>query len=204
MTKRWAWIGGWGIQPRQFQQHVEQIAPDWQHLVVPPTDEAVRQTLDFKPERIGAYSLGSLLLLRSLAQVPAKIELYCYAPILAFCAEEAMGGTTPRGSLDAIRKRLNQSPDKALKLFYRLAGLKNFTSGSDLPYSNEWLRWGLDALNSYKAKPPPAERKVECILGEHDPLIDSQIFTELSPELTLAPGGHDYHDLITTPCLNHD
>lgn len=145
MSKTWIWISGWAICPERFKAAAESALPNYQHEVLPPTPDAFEAVLRSGASRIGGYSLGSLILLSELARIPEDIEVTCLAPFTAFCEESQRGGTTPIASLRMLQQRLETQPEKAIKLFYRLAGLTGEPT-DELPYPVEHLRWGLEQL----------------------------------------------------------
>jgi hypothetical protein len=195
MTKHWVWISGWGIAPERFAEVCQQAFPEFAHTVFAPTDRAIDKLLHAKADRIGGYSLGSLLLLEAAEHIPMETPLYLYGPILGFTQEMGLGGTTPASTLELLQTRLEKSPQKALKLFYRLAGLDEATSET-LPYPLEDLAWGLEALAKKQAKPPHS-RQIKVFLGEHDALLNSQSICKLFTRPIQLPHGHDYRQLLT-------
>jgi hypothetical protein len=194
MSDTWAWISGWAICPKRFKSAVEGALPDDNHVVFAPTPGALNAALQVGASRLGGYSLGSLLLLSELDRVPEDVSIYCFAPFTAFCAEQGMGGTTPVTALEMIQARLVQQPEKALKLFYRLAGLKEASSDS-LPYAHEDLVWGLEALKTICASTLDLNR-VTAIFGVKDPLLDSDLLASKWHASIRADCQHDYRDLL--------
>ena len=133
MAKTWIWISGWGIYPDQFRSAVELALPEDSHQVLAPTSDALEKALASNADRIGGYSLGSLILLSALGQIPENADITCLAPFFAFCKEDQLGGRTPRAVLQKLQQRLQQQPLKTLQLFYRLAKLSDPLADS-LPY----------------------------------------------------------------------
>ena len=194
MSDTWAWISGWAIVPERFQAAVEEALPNDRHTVFAPTEHAVDAALEVGASRLGGYSLGSLLLLSELNRVPQNVPVFCFAPFTAFCAEHEMGGTTPVAALEMIQARLAKQPEKALKLFYRLAGLKGEISAA-LPYVHEDLVWGLEALKTIHVSALDLDR-VTAILGKHDSLLKSDLLEKSWKHTLLADCQHDYRDLL--------
>ncbi|WP_269522915.1 hypothetical protein [Coraliomargarita parva] len=194
MPERYAWISGWGIRAADFESAVMSLRPDAHHLVLEPTQWAVDDLLAFRPDHIVGYSLGSLLLLHAIDRLPDTADIVCLAPILGFCRECGLGGTTPQASLGALQRKLLQSPHKALKLFYRLSGLDEKPQDS-LPYRYADLSWGLQALNRLRAA-PEATQRVFAIIGEQDPLLRSQTLEEYFDHTFTVSTGHAYPSLI--------
>jgi hypothetical protein len=107
-----------------------------------------------------------------------------------------MGGTTPEASLAAIQARLSRTPEKALKLFYRLAGLREEPT-EPLPYLLEDLEWGLTALQSLRAAPEACARAF-AVLGIKDPLVDETDagFSDAWKAIIRIDATHHYDTLI--------
>ena len=142
MANRWIWISGWAIDPKRFQRTVEDALPKDSHQVLVPEPNALKTVLNSHADRIGGYSLGSLILLSALEQIPENARITCLAPFIRFCKDGSLGGTTTIETLQALRQRLSTRPQKTLQLFYRLAGLITEPT-HDLPYPIEYLEWGL-------------------------------------------------------------
>lgn len=169
MRDTWAWISGWGIHPERFKAAAEQALPAYRHTVFAPSPRAVEDALQCGASRIGGYSLGSLLLLAALPRIPDRLDITCLAPFTAFCEESQQGGTTPLATLQLLQTRLEKQPAKAIKLFYRLAGL-NDEPCEALPYAAEDLTWGLQQLASVQVDSADLER-TKGLVGLTDPLV---------------------------------
>jgi hypothetical protein len=189
------WISGWAICPDRFKAAAELSLPNYRHIVLAPTAEAVEIVVHGGATRIGGYSLGSLLLLSELARIPKGLQITCLAPFIAFCRERQLGGTTPRASLRVLQQRLNTQPDKAIKLFYRLAGL-NDEPTADLPYPLEDLIWGLEQLSTLQVNQALLNRAAG-IVGLTDPLVDATVLTcQWTTCHLIKRGNHAYHTLL--------
>lgn len=198
MCEKWAWISGWGIQPQRFQAAVEAALPDASHTVVAPSPDAVESVLHAGATHIGGYSLGSLLILNALDRIPAETEVLCMAPILAFCEEDQMGGTTPRASLNLLQAKLAKNPKAALKLFYRMVNLPDEPLDV-LPYPDATLTWGLEQLARLQAGASNLGR-VTAIIGQDDRLLDAQKISSFFERKSLIDSQHDYKALCTKLC----
>jgi len=195
MAKSWVWISGWAIHPDRFRSAVISALPNDSHKILAPTPDALKQVLAGSENHIGGYSLGSLILLSALKQIPKVKKMVCLAPFIAFCKEKSMGGTTPEKTLKALQKRLHAQPKKALQLFYRLAGL-DYPPENRLPYPIEHLQWGLAQLATLQADPSFPQR-AEGIADLNDPLINSQTMRSEWPNCYFAEEcGHDYYKLL--------
>lgn len=195
MPDTWMWISGWAICPERFQAAVELALPHYRHTVQAPNAAAVETALASGATRIGAYSLGSLLLLSKLARIPEGLRITCLAPFIAFCREDQLGGTTPRASLGALQQRLHTQPHNALKLFYRLAGLHDEPT-DHLPYPLEDLIWGLEQLSTLQAN-QALLKHVEAVVGLTDPLIETTVLTSRWSTCQLVEhGNHAYQTLL--------
>lgn len=195
MAKTWIWISGWAVYPDRFRSSVELALPEDSHQILAPTPDALEKVLASDADHIGGYSLGSLILLSALEQIPEDKTITCLAPFIAFCKENPMGGTTPRRTLQTLQKRLHTQPQKALQLFYRLAGLKDPLTDR-LPYPIEYLEWGLEQLAILKANTLLLER-VKGLAGLNDSLINSESMRSGWPGCFLIDEcNHDYHKLL--------
>jgi len=196
MANRWIWISGWAINPDRFRAAAEAALPDDVHEVLAPTPDALEAVCKSDADRIGGYSLGSLILLSALEQLTEKTPITCLAPFISFCKEDGAGGTTLLATLHALQQRLRVKPLKALQLFYRLAGLNDEPS-DELPYSVDDLAWGLEQLGTLKANPTLLDQ-VTAIAGQGDLLIDSQ---KMGHQWTncrfVEQCGHDYRTLLS-------
>lgn len=195
MAKTWIWISGWAIDPDRFKSAVESALPNDSHQVLAPVQDALEKALGADADNIGGYSLGSLILLSALEQIPKVANIICLAPFIAFCKEDQMGGATPRGTLQALQKRLQKQPQKTLQLFHRLAGLNDPLS-SQLPYPIEDLEWGLKQLLTLKASTTFSGR-VKGFAGLKDPLINHKEMRSRWPTCDFVNGcNHDYRKLL--------
>ena len=200
MTKNWIWISGWGIYPDQFSSAVNRALPEDSHQVLAPTPDALGRVLASGADCIGGYSLGSLILLSALRQIPKSANIICLAPFIAFCKEDQMGGKTPKAVLQKLQHRLQEQPARTLQLFYRLAGL-NEPLPNNLPYSISSLLWGLEQLASLKTNSNHPNR-VKAIAGSKDPLIDMSLMRSKWPTCKFIDGcTHNYHTLLVA--LSH-
>ena len=195
MAKTWIWISGWAIDPDRFKSAVEWALPNDSHQVLAPAPNALEKALAAGTDNIGGYSLGSLILLSALEQIPKVSNITCLAPFIAFCEEDRMGGITSRGTLWSLQKRLQKQPSKTLQLFYRLAGLNEPLPGK-MPYSIEDLEWGLEQLLTLKASTAFSDR-VKGIAGLKDPLINHKEMRSKWPKCHFVDEcNHDYHKLL--------
>ena len=196
MASRWIWVSGWAIAPDRFRSAVERALPDDSHQVLAPKPDALATVRASDADRIGGYSLGSLILLSALQQLPEAVPILCLAPFISFCKEDSSGGTTPAAMLQALQQRLRTRPQKALQLFYRLAGLTAEPS-HDLPYPAEHLEWGLDQLAHLKADTTLLTR-VSGIAGLTDPLINcNEMRAQWQACNFVEECSHDYQQLLT-------
>ena len=195
MAKTWTWISGWAIDPKQLKAAVERAIPDYLHKVLAPAPDALEVVIASGADRIGGYSLGSLILLSGLEQIPKTATIVCLAPFIAFCKEDLLGGATPRATLDTLRQRLKKQPQKTLQLFYRLAGLSDPVP-DHLPYPIDSLEWGLNQLAVLKAN-TTALNRVRGVVGLTDPLLDVKTIKSVWPTCYLVNEcNHDYHKLL--------
>ena len=196
MIERWVWISGWAVPADDFREAATAWKPEAEHRVVLPSPRAVEEALGLKPSHLGAYSLGSLLLLERINEIPPEIPVLCLAPILAFCSEANRGGTTAVAALDSLRARLRKNPAAALKLFYRLAEITPPQAHSPLPDSVENLDWGLQALQE-KSAPDLGLEKVAAVIATRDPLLKAAAISPSFKHAKLLNTNHDYRNLFT-------
>ena len=195
MTKNWIWISGWGIYPDQFSSAVNRALPEDSHQVLAPTPDALGRVLASGADCIGGYSLGSLILLSALRQIPKSANIICLAPFIAFCKEDQMGGKTPKAVLQKLQHRLQEQPARTLQLFYRLAELSEPLKDG-LPYPIEHLQWGLEQLAILKAGTDLLSR-IKAVVGLRDPLINSREIQSRWPTGHFVDQcNHDYNELF--------
>ena len=191
----WVWISGWAVCTKRFKSAVERSLPECSHQVLAPTPDAFETVLESNASYIGGYSLGSLILLSELEQIPKNINIICLAPFISFCQEDQLGGTTPRSSLQMLQRRLKAQPSKTLKLFYRLAGLGDEPSDC-LPYELEHLEWGLEQLACLKANIDLLYR-AKGFVGLTDALINPIVVKSKWLNCRLMEQcNHDYSNLL--------
>lgn len=194
MTETWAWIGGWGIQPTRMAKALEQALPGTCHTVFHPSPQAFDQLLDTKAHRFGGYSLGSLLLLQNIHRLPLGPPPVCLAPILGFCSEDQLGGTTPRSTIQNLRRRLAKDPVAAIRLFHRLAKFRD-EPAEPIPYNPGHLDWGLEALASRTVQNKPPLSRVCALIGSNDPLTKPHTVANYFERTRIVPGLHSYNEL---------
>ena len=169
--------------------------PNDSHQVLTPSPNALERALTVDADNIGGYSLGSLILLSAIEQIPKVSNITCLAPFTAFCKEDRSGGTTPKKTIQGLQKRLQKQPRKTLQLFYRLAGL-NEPLSDHMPYSMEDLVWGLEQLLTLKASTTLPER-ARGMAGLQDPLINYEEMRSKWPRCHFVDEcTHDYHKLL--------
>lgn len=195
MAKRWTWISGWAIDPYLFKAAAEDALPNDSHKVIVPTPEALEEVIKSGADHIGGHSLGSLILLSSLEQIPTTMTIVCLAPFVAFCREHRLGGATPRATVKSLQKRLRRQSQKTLQLFYRLAGI-NDPLPERLPYSIDSLEWGLEQLIIRQADTMNLDRATG-IAGLNDPLINTSLIRPEWSTCHLVEGcTHNYRELL--------
>ena len=145
--------------------------------------------------------MGSLLILEGLGEMPPGVRISCLAPFLSFCREEEGGGTTPRAVVRAMQAKIRQRPERALKLFHRLAGLE-WEEAQELPYAVEELDWGLEKLATVDLGRLEDGRGgtglVEGYAGARDPLTDVEALQSRWPSCkVVVPCSHNYRELLT-------
>ena len=195
MSETWAWIGGWAISPERLKKALEKALPGTRQIVFHPSPHAVDQLLSIRADYLGAYSLGTLLLLQAIDRLPKKQRIHCLAPILGFCQEDQLGGTTPRSTMMKLRERLASNPMAAIQLFYRLAKLDEEPS-TELPYNSTDLEWGLQTLSEQTADKTAIGNNVYSIIGREDPLMKVEQVTTYFEHSHLVSSLHSYKQLV--------
>jgi len=189
----WLWISGWAVPPDWFAEQARGVWPGINHTVVTANDaDSALATGGF--DLLGAYSLGTLWLLRQADHVPENVPVALLAPIFAFPAEASLGGRIPRAQLRAQRRHLRRDAPAALLEFAQLSGLAalNIPAPSD-EFSADHLAaldTGLGWLEDWTAPAPPPAHWHGWV-GADDPLLDPMRLRALWPALSIVPGaGH--------------
>lgn len=192
-SPHWGWITGWGVCPEIFAATAAAAWPHCRHTVLTPSPDSVATLVALDCDVLAGYSLGSLLLLSTLA--PSARPVLAIAPILAFDAEAGRGGKTPARHRLSLAARLARDPLAAVNLYLRLVNLSDLPRRQPLPATDE-LAWGLDALGTAHALPDSLSHAV-LFLGADDPLVDSARLLAEAPRARLLPGlDHDFRRLL--------
>lgn len=192
-TERWIWIGGWGVPVAWLENLARRVAPFARHTVVPPTPAAIDAINPEQFERVVGYSLGAFLLLKEAAKVPLPSLLL--APFFAFPAEAKLGGKVRQTQLRVLQRWLRRDPAEALGDFYKRSGL-NLPPPATLPYEIDDLEWGLAQLAEERA-PAGLPKNWSGVIGENDPLLDSDLLQTLETRLKVVPrAGHGPEALL--------
>jgi hypothetical protein len=188
----WLWISGWAVPPDWFAEQARAVWPGFTHTAVAAHDANSALAVGGF-DLLGAYSLGTLWLLRHASQIPANTPVALLAPIFAFPAEAGLGGRIPRAQLRAQRRHLRRDAPAALLEFAQLSGLAalniptppNEFSADHLAALDTGLGW----LEDWTAPAPPAHW--QGWVGADDPLLDSTRLRALWAALSVVPGaGH--------------
>jgi hypothetical protein len=187
------WISGWAVPPDWFAAQARLCWPAGEHNAVAP-HQAVTALATGGFDALGAYSLGTLWLLRHASLIPKNTPVFLLAPIFAFPTEAGLGGRIPRAQLRAQRRHLRRDAPGALLQFAQLSGLAalNIPAPPDELSATHLatLDTGLGWLEDWTAPlPPPASWR--GWVGDVDTLLDSQHLRDLWPALRVVPGaGH--------------
>lgn len=187
------WISGWAVPPAWLAEQARACWPGDTHAAVAPhdsTDALANASFD----ALGAYSLGTLCLLRHAHLIPANLPVFLLAPIFAFPAEANLGGKIPRAQLRAQRRHLRRDAPAALLEFAQLSGLAalNIPTPPDefSPAHLAALDTGLGWLDDWSAQPPPPAHWRGWV-GEADALLGASRLRALWPAIRVVPGaGH--------------
>jgi len=187
------WISGWAVPPEWLAGQARAAFPQARHEAVSPTAaEAALAGGAF--DRLGAYSLGTLWLLRQADRIAKNIPVSLLAPIFAFPAEAGLGGRIPLAQLRLQRRQLQKDPAAALADFAERSGLAALKipvpddefSPAHLAELDLGLRW----LESWTAPPPPPAHWRGWI-GKDDALLDAAAMQQHWPNLQIVPqAGH--------------
>ncbi len=195
VSNHWAWISGWAIAPDQFHSAAVLAFPGYRHTVHAPTVEAIDAILQSAPDRIGGYSLGSLLLLSERGRLPGAVPLYCIAPFIGFCREFGLGGSTPMAVVQSLEEKFEKNPHGAIQVFHRLLSIP-MDAAPSLPYEKEALLWGLRQLSCRRAQAIELE-SVQALVGADDRLMVLDDLRRCWPACQVVQGcGHDYRALL--------
>ena len=128
-------------------------------------------------------------MLRTIDAFPAKRGRFYLAPFLDLKREAELGGLVKTTQLKITRRWMERDPCRAVSDFYKRAGL-NLRLEDALPYEQDDLIWGIDALLGDPA-PIPVEDPGIAVIGGKDPLIDSNLTKPFFPTNTVLPDqGH--------------
>lgn len=191
--KTWLWICGWAVSREHFRELCQTHFSGWRHDVQPATEAGLVRGFAGQPERVGGYSLGSLLVLRALAEgrLPGSVRGgILLAPFAAYPAEEGRGGRVRRAQLEILRRRLGREVDAAVEDFRQRARL---TIPVQNPSEPETLLEGLAVLNG-PGLPGPLriDAGLSAFCGADDALLDPTRLADDFPALHVVPGaGHD-------------
>jgi hypothetical protein len=186
---RIAWLLGWAVPAEWFAAEAARVLPGAEHVCVPAASDW-RVRLESLPacDALGAYSLGTLLLLDARDWAAERwTRTGLLAPIWAFPAEACRGGRVPRAQLRALSRRVHRDPDKACADFREWAGLGAAHGAAEPP---ETLRWGLEQLDVLSAA-PGLPQGWSAFAGDQDRLLDSSVLMREAPALRVVAGaGH--------------
>lgn len=204
-----SWIGGWGVAPEYLKPLAESYLTGAIHSFLPPVTEAVATVA--QSDRIVAWSLGAWRVLDYACRGGVLAgPVVLLAPVVAFCAEDHLGGRVARSQVRWLRRWLERDPEAALRDFRERAGLPPNASlssadPSPMPYRLADLREGLDRL---AAPPSPAlcefvrgglPARWRALTGDADPLLDGVQLCRLLPGCELVPGAsHEPISFLTS------
>lgn len=183
---RFAWIAGWATPTEWFRAMAERVFPEAEHVVVPAApDWRERLGAAGPADVLGAYSLGSLLVLGERERAAARYaRVGLLAPIWAFPAEAGRGGRATRAQVRALARRTRVDATAATAGFYREAGLAGATGEIE---PAETLAWGLTQLETTSAaRGLPAGWWAG--VGERDVLLDAEVLRAAEPAVRVVAG----------------
>jgi hypothetical protein len=187
------WVSGWGIDLGFFHAYVEHIFPMFDHTVREPCPQNLPMSgFDW----IIGYSLGCNVVLHRHSDCSPSAKLALVAPFLAFAKESGQGGKITSAEVKLTKRTLRLEPLLAIHSFYEKACLNH--SITKLPYELNHLFWGLDILLTAKPKATSLAKADFLIIGDSDPLIESDKICQHFPKanLVLKGVGHDFQELL--------
>jgi hypothetical protein len=187
---RIGWLLGWAVPENWFATLARDALPAASHVFVKPSPGAIDQLETSAPiDWVVGYSLGTLLLMGCALRAERLGRVALLAPIFAFPKEEGLGGRIPRAEVQILARRLRQDPDRAIREFYRRAGLETSGTGPLAVQSERGhsLAWGLAQLETVRVDPALPDGWVGWC-GEDDPLLDADRLHELAGEIIPLPG----------------
>ncbi|MBW8782243.1 MAG: hypothetical protein JF599_10210 [Verrucomicrobia bacterium] len=183
------WVMGWAVPEVWFSAQVRAAFPDAEHFFFAPTEAALTGLEQAGPlDCVAGYSLGAHCLLAEagrVARLGARVTLL--APILAFPAEEALGGRVARTQVRYLARWLKRDRPAALADFYSRAGL-DLTPEEAAELSMETLNAGLVRLEQGRVEPPVPDGW-RLYLGDHDALLDATALARQLPGLVAVANG---------------
>jgi hypothetical protein len=187
------WVSGWGIDPDFFHAYAEHTFPMFDHTVREPRPENLPMN-EF--DWIIGYSLGCNVVLNRHPDSSPSAKLALIAPFLAFAKESGQGGKITSAEVKLTKRTLRLEPLLAIHSFYEKACLNH--SITKLPYELNHLFWGLDILLTAKPKATSLAKADFLIIGDSDPLIESDKICQHFPKanLVLKGVGHDFQELL--------
>lgn len=216
MLEPMLWIGGWASNLACWRGAIEERYPGRRHRFLDAhailADAGVLESAAAGMPKNGvilAWSLGSLLLHRALAEGPfPDVRTVSISPVFDFCGE---GSPWPPTVLAHMLRKLARSREEVLADFWTLIrgdsrvskeaeeSWKRQASG----YGLDALSAGLDALGSVIVRPaalPVRPGRHAFVASPADPLAPAAPGMEEAPGWTRYPHGHlpflDYPDLV--------
>jgi hypothetical protein len=210
------WIGGWAFNLACWRSHLVSLYPGREHtfldahaiLEEPSLLASAAKNLPPGGTLI-AWSLGSLLLHRGLAQgeINASCKFISISPIFDFCRE---GGPWSPSVLFKMARKLPKDRHSVLTDFFALLQGDSEMDPAQTEawkrqankYSLDSLLLGLEALGGIKVAPEtiPANTRIIFLASELDPLAPSTSQDFSRPGWISYPQGHlpflDYPDLV--------
>lgn len=147
---RFGWLLGWAVSPDWFAAEVERVWPGAEHVFVSAAPDWREHLVEAGPlDRLGGYSLGTLLLLRERAWVAERWpRTGLLAPIWAFPSEAGRGGRISRAQLRLLGRWLRHDGERARREFGMMSRLPPEALADAPGASLEDLAWGLAQLDS--------------------------------------------------------
>lgn len=216
MLEPMLWIGGWASNLTCWRAAIEERYPGRRHRFLDAhailADGGVLESAAAGMPKNGvilAWSLGSLLLHRALAEGPfPDVRTVSLSPVFDFCGE---GSPWPPTVLARMLRKLARSREEVLADFWtHIKGDSQVSPEAEEAwkrqasgYGLDALSAGLDALGSVLVDPaalPARPGRHAFVASRSDPLAPAAAGLEEAPGWTLYPRGHlpflDYPEMV--------
>ncbi|MDR3002129.1 MAG: hypothetical protein LBU89_12810 [Fibromonadaceae bacterium] len=174
------WVSGWASDVSIWEDEIYERFSNFSHRFVDYFDLISCEEITSKSGIVVGWSMGTLMLLQSLAKKPAEQKWILVCPIADFCAE----GCWPLSAVRATKQGILQNTEQTLMSFSAMMGdvqkeEREKWVENAMRYSPKQLAQGLDYLMQKKADLTVPHQNVEFIFGAQDkivPLAQKELF----------------------------